>query len=159
MLSTWSTFKSQPVRRKVRGRKEEEMVENPSDIGNYMKNIGGVDTADEYCATNCFLRKTLKWWRKLFFWGLEVSIINAYILDVESCKNSNSNAMSHIKFRMELVMALFWDFRLGGVASTRGTISTTDNQQTLSGILHVIIPHPEKSHKDCIVCSKRNVPG
>jgi len=68
---------------------------------------------------HCFLRRTLKWWKKLFFWGLEVSIINAYILYVESCKNSNSNAMSHIKFRRELVMALVGDFRQGGGGSTR----------------------------------------
>lgn len=99
VLSTWSTSKSEPVRRKVRGRKEEEMVEKPSVIANYMKNMGGVDTADQYCGTYCFLRRTLKWWRKLFFWGLEVSIINAYVLYVESCKNSSSNPMSHIKFR------------------------------------------------------------
>ena len=55
MLSTWSTSKSEPVRRKVRGREEEEMVEKPSVIANYMKNMGGVDTADQYCATYCFL--------------------------------------------------------------------------------------------------------
>lgn len=159
VLSTWSTSKSEPVRRKVRGRKEEEMVEKPSVIANYMKNMGGVDTADQYCATYCFLRRTLKWWRKLFFWGLEVSIINAYVLYVESCKNSSSNPMSHIKFRRELVMALVGDFRQGGGASTRGRTSTSDSQQRLNGMLHVIIPHPEKKHKDCIVCSKRNVPG
>ena len=39
-------------------------------------------------------------------------------------------------------------------ASTRGRTSTSDNQQRLNGMLHVIIPHPEKKHKDCIVCSK-----
>jgi hypothetical protein len=72
------------------------MVEKPSVIANYM-NMSGVDTADQYCATYCFLRRTLKWWRKLFFWGLEVSIINTYILYMESCKNGNSNPMSHIK--------------------------------------------------------------
>jgi hypothetical protein len=62
------------------------MVEKPSVIANYMTNIGGVDTADQYFATYYmyFLRRTLKWWRKLFFWGLEVSTINAYILYVES---------------------------------------------------------------------------
>ena len=124
------------------------MVEKPSVIANYMKNMGGVDTADHYCTTYCFLRRTLKWWRKLFFWGLEVSVINAYVLYVESCKNSNSNPMSHIKFRRELVMALVGDFREGVGASTRGRTSTSDNQQRL---LHVIIPHPEKKHKDCIV--------
>jgi hypothetical protein len=106
MLSTWSTSKSEPVRRKVRGRKEEDMVEKPSFDCKLHEEHGRVDTADQYCATYCFLQRTLKWWRKLFFWGLEVSIINAYILHVESCKNSNSNPMSHIKFRRELVMAL-----------------------------------------------------
>jgi len=69
MLSTWSTSKSEPVRRKVRGRKEEEMVEKPSVIANYTKNMGRAATADQYSATYCFLGRTLKWWRKLFFWG------------------------------------------------------------------------------------------
>jgi hypothetical protein len=55
MLSTWSTSKSEPVRRRVRGRKEEEMVEKPGVIANYMKNMRGVDTADQYCVTYCFL--------------------------------------------------------------------------------------------------------
>jgi len=119
MLSTWSTSKSEPVRRKVRGRKEEEMVEKPSVIANYMKNMGGVGTADQYCATYSFLRRTLKWWRKLFFWGLEVSIMNAYILYKQSCKNSNSNLMSHISIRKELVMVHVGDFCEGGGASTR----------------------------------------
>jgi len=147
MLSTWNMSISEPVWRKVRGRKEEEMVEKPSVIANYMKNMDGVDTADQYCVTYCFLRRTLKWWKKLFFWFLEVSIINAYVLYKESCKNSNSNPMSHIKFRRELVMALVGDFREGGGASTRGRTSTSDNQQRLNGMLHVIILHPEKNTK------------
>jgi len=160
ILSTRIASKSEPVRRKVRGRKEDEMVEKPSVIANYTKNMGGVDTADQYSATYCFLRRTLKWWGKLFFCGLEVSILNVYVLYVESCKNSNSNPMSHINFRKELVLALVRDFRQGGGASIRGRTSTSDNQQRLNGILHVIIPHPEKKkHNDCILCSKRNVPG
>jgi hypothetical protein len=67
--------------------------------------------------------------------------------------------MSHIKFRRELVTALGGDFLQGGGASTRGRTSTSDNQQRLNGMLHVMIPHPEKKYKDCIVCSKRNVPA
>ena len=56
-------------------------------------------------------------------------------------------------------MALVGDFRQGGGASTRGRTSTSDDEQRMNGMLHVIIPHPEKKHKDCIVCSKRNVAG
>jgi hypothetical protein len=70
---------------------------------------------------------------------LKASIINAYLLYVESCKNSNSNPISHIKFRREPVMALVGDFRQGGGVSTRGRTSTCDNQQRLNGMLHVII--------------------
>jgi hypothetical protein len=52
--------------------------------------------------------------------------------------------MSHIKFRRELVMALVGDFRQGGGASTRGRTSMSGNELRLNGMLHVIIPHPEK---------------
>jgi len=36
-------------------REKEEVVEKPSVIVNYMKNMGGVDNADQYMATYCFL--------------------------------------------------------------------------------------------------------
>jgi hypothetical protein len=35
--------------------KEEEVVDKPSVTVNYMENMGGVDTADQYMATYCFL--------------------------------------------------------------------------------------------------------
>ena len=44
-------------------------------------------------------------------------------------------------------------------ASTRGRTYTSDNRQRLNGMLHMIVPHSKKKHKDCIVCSKQNVPG
>lgn len=43
------------------------MVKKPNIVLNYIKYMGGVDRADQYASTYCFLRKSLKWWRKLFF--------------------------------------------------------------------------------------------
>ena len=43
-------------------------------ILNYIKYVGGVDRADQYASTYCFLRKSLKWWRKLFFWGVTTRV-------------------------------------------------------------------------------------
>ncbi|XP_017763339.1 PREDICTED: uncharacterized protein LOC108553081 [Eufriesea mexicana] len=40
-------------------------------VTNYIKFIGGVDLTDQYASSYCFMRKSLKWWRKLFFGGLE----------------------------------------------------------------------------------------
>jgi len=65
-------------RRGVRGKKE--VVEKLIVIANYMENMGKMDTADQYMATYCFLRRTLKWELKLLFWGMEVSVIDVYIL-------------------------------------------------------------------------------
>jgi hypothetical protein len=100
MLSTWSTSASEPVRRKMKwSQGEQVIVHKPSVVVNYMKNMGSVETADQYTTSYCFLRKTLKWWQKLCFWGTEVSIINAYILYKEVCKKNSSKPMTHIKFR------------------------------------------------------------
>jgi hypothetical protein len=45
------------------------------------------------------VRRTMKWELKLFFWGMEVSVIDVYILYVESCKKNNYIPVSHIEFR------------------------------------------------------------
>jgi hypothetical protein len=75
-----------------------------------MKNMGGVDTADQYCVTYRFLRRTLKWWRKLFFWGLEVLQLLMHIFCMwKVARIANSNPMSHIKVRREPVMARVGD--------------------------------------------------
>ena len=108
-----------------REKEEGEVVEKPSVNVNYKKNMGGVDTADQYIATYCFLWRTLKW-QKLFFCGMEVSIINTYILYTESCQKNNCNPMSPTKFRWQLAMALVGDFHQGGDASTRGQHFTSD---------------------------------
>ncbi|XP_046737562.1 piggyBac transposable element-derived protein 4-like [Diprion similis] len=44
-----------------------EVIEKPSVVVGYTKSMGGVDRADQYASSYCFLRISLKWWRKLFF--------------------------------------------------------------------------------------------
>lgn len=55
-------------------------IRKPNVVVSYTNSMGGVDRADQYASTYCFLRKSLKWWKKMFFWGMEVSVINSYIL-------------------------------------------------------------------------------
>lgn len=90
---------------------------------------------------------------------MEVSIINTYILCVVGCKKTNSNPMSHTKFRRQLAMALVGDFQQGGGVSTRGRHFTSAQVRRLNGKLRVIIPHLGGKRKDCTMCSKRNVLG
>lgn len=59
---------------------EKIKINKPIAIQNYTKFMGGIDRADQYCGPYGFTRKTYKWWRKLFFWLVEVCIVNSFIL-------------------------------------------------------------------------------
>ena len=54
--------------------------EKPLVVDHYNQYMGGVDIADHLGCYYSFGRRTVKWWRKLLFWLLEVSVVNAYIL-------------------------------------------------------------------------------
>ena len=38
----------------------------------------GVDKLDQFATYYSFLHKSVKWWRKIFFWIVEVAVINVY---------------------------------------------------------------------------------
>lgn len=79
-LTNWNNAGMAPVKRILRGGIE-VTIKKPNVVINYIKYMGGVDRADQLVSTYCFLRKSLKWWRKLFFWGLEIcSIDHIYTL-------------------------------------------------------------------------------
>ena len=51
----------------VKRRSEETEIIKPSMICQYNKFMNGVDKCDQYLSTWSIQRKTLKWWKKLFF--------------------------------------------------------------------------------------------
>ena len=74
----------------------------PKVVDDYNRSMNGVDRADQYTVYYSFIRKSVKWWRKLFFWLFEVTIVNSYIL---YCAHT-TNPMTHLQFRQSLVEAL-----------------------------------------------------
>lgn len=157
MFSTKHSSISQPERKRSKTTENatEKEINKPTIILDYNKNMGGVDVADQYATSYCFMRKTLKWWRKLFFWGLETSIVNSYILFNEYSTKENIRKMSHTKFRENLLMSLIKDFR--APTQKPGRLSTDDTIQRLDGKTHFIFSHTK--HKDCMVCSNRTIKG
>ena len=55
-------------------------MKKPAIIADYNKHKLGVDKCDQLLSYYSFLHKSVKWWRKVFFWLLEVSIINSCII-------------------------------------------------------------------------------
>ena len=80
MLSSMCNMECEEVKR-VLGNNKSAIISKPVVILNYTKYVGGVDRADHFCRSYAFLRKTSKWWRKMFFWLMEVllSTVICYI--------------------------------------------------------------------------------
>ena len=74
----------------------------PVVVDSYNHHMNGVDIADQYAVCYSFVRKTVKWWRKVVFWLLETAMVNSYLLYTEC----TGTPMSHIAFRRSVVEAL-----------------------------------------------------
>ena len=48
--------------------------------------MGGVDCNDQLLKYSAFNRRTLKWWKKVFFRLLNVAMVNSYVLHCEWSK-------------------------------------------------------------------------
>lgn len=73
----------------------------------YLKHMGGVDRSDHFVSSYQFMRRTRKWYRKMFFWLLEVAIINSFLLFQEvQTAAGNRNPLTHAQFQKKLVTSL-----------------------------------------------------
>ena len=102
----------------------------------YTKKMRAVDRADQYAATYCFLRKSLKWWRKLCFWGMEMCVINAYIMHKITRQHNNERPLTHLNFVKCLVDELVGNFR--HETPSRAQPSTSFVKFRLNNQLHII---------------------
>lgn len=81
----------------------------PNVIVEYTKHMGGVDRSDHFIASYQFMRRTRKWYRKVFFWLLEVSVVNSYLLYVTLLNSQHKKPLTHKQFRQRLVLPLVQD--------------------------------------------------
>ncbi|XP_021361535.1 piggyBac transposable element-derived protein 4-like [Mizuhopecten yessoensis] len=76
----------------------------PTCVVDYCAKMGGVDLSDQVIQYYDILRKTVKWWRKLFFHLVNVAITNAFIWYKKDQNGTDRNV--HVKFRKSIVSAL-----------------------------------------------------
>jgi hypothetical protein len=137
-----------------------ELMKKPKVIIDYNKYMGSVDRSDQYCGSYAFIRKTYRWWRKVFFWSIEVSVVNSFILYNLMRAEENLPPVTHKTFRESLIEELVKDVITNSNGSRkRGRPSTTDREERLNGKFHSIAKLPGRKSKDCIVCSDRSVKG
>ena len=117
----------------------------------------GVDKLDQLCTYYSFLHKSVKWWRKVFFWLLEVAVVNSYIISKHSMGQLGRKPLTHLAFRRQLLTALSEPIRSTAVPRSRSHSRQHGSIERLQPVPYFL----EKGNKrrDCWVCSDREEGG
>lgn len=86
-------------------------------VKTYNKSMGGVDLHDQLRGYYALGTKSRKWWRYLFWFCIDLSIVNAFILEQKAI---NHRSRTQLKFRVELAKNLIGDFTSCGRTASSG---------------------------------------
>ena len=125
------------------------MKEKPEVAELYNKNMLGVDKMDQLATYYFFLRKSVKWWRKVKFWLLEVSVINTYIVYTSRLRQLRQQPRSHLQFHRELILQLV-THRLQLTAPSRHGPHIYLSLERLRPVPHLSVESERR--RDCRVC-------
>ena len=82
-----------------------ETVLKPKAVVEYNKYMGGVDLADQLLSYYGFGHRTVKWWRRAFFFLLDTAVVNSYIM--YTLQNPDKKRrLTHEQFRVALATDL-----------------------------------------------------
>ena len=125
----------------------------PPLMPDYQMYMGGVDRGDQLIACYNLGRLSKKWWKRVFAYVLDTSILNAYILWKHARKDWSSSQMkrkgSFLSFKLELAEQLIGDYRKrASTGRPRTAVRETRLDTTLDHC-------PEYNDKtlECVVCN------
>ena len=119
--------------------------------------MNGVDIADQHAVYYSFLCKTVKWWRKLFFWLIETAVVNSYVL--YNC-TLTPRRPNHLAYQRAVVESLATRYLASGPPRRRigrprkRQHPEQSEPQRLNRQLH-LIDRATQLH-DYVVCSDRS---
>jgi hypothetical protein len=117
-------------------------------VDQYNKNMNGVDHADQLRNEYPTYRKSKKWWHSLFWFLVDISICNLFILMKESMfhqmktKSGKAKPRTMLSFRMQLAKQLIGTYR----EPRKRTMST--NKDT-NGNVHLLSKGKRGRCKEC----------
>ena len=147
-----------------------ENVEKPVVIENYNQHMGGVDRGKLLCKIKIinetelmkishfmiigdqmvlyygFFHRSLKWWKRVFFHLLDVTLVNSHIL----YNISSGSKTTHLDFRLSVAKGL-----LQGLEQPRPRRSASSDLPLRLTERPFPEPVPDGKRPDCAVCSNR----
>lgn len=130
----------------------------PECVMSYNANMGAIDKTDMLLSSIECVRRTLKWYKKLFFHMVDMSLLNAY----SAYKTVTRNQISLADFQLKLINELILKYqREGAMTSNRRKKSMDTTEKRLSPdtrhFPELVPPTPSKKQgrRYCFVCSHK----
>lgn len=150
MLTTINKIGLGPTKKK--DHRTNAIIEKPLAVIDYNANMGGVDKSDMQIHFVECVRKTMKWYKKLFFHLIDMTVLNAY--NMYRIKNKKRQTLG--EFRIELVRQLIGKYGKN-LGTGRRTSSNHHPKRLIDRHFPSLIPYEEgKAAKQltCVVCSQ-----
>ncbi|EFA01473.1 PiggyBac transposable element-derived protein 4-like Protein [Tribolium castaneum] len=110
-------------------RTSKEEVKKPTCIVDYNANMGSVDKVDMLLSSVECLRKTIKWYKKIFFHLVDLCMINAHAM--YKVYTGNRTTLAH--FQLEVIRQIVKKYAKIQKTSKKGRPSSGDNPLRLIG--------------------------
>ena len=96
------------VKRKIRKDGKVSIVEipQPEPVTKYNQFMGGVDKSDQFLSYHNILRRTVRYWKTLFYHMIDIAVVNSFILYNNIALISDCRTVTENDFRDQLVLQL-----------------------------------------------------
>ncbi|KAL8599603.1 hypothetical protein ACOMHN_024501 [Nucella lapillus] len=151
VLSTGNSTDNIQINRRGRCGLPDMMYPKPKAIQEYSENYNAVDKNDQLRSYYGIANKANKWWKYLFWFFCDVSMINAYIMHREAPGGPRPESLSHKEFQLQVSKGLINGFssrkryvpvNVEGPDIKRPTRHEPTKIQTKRGL------------RNCVVCAK-----
>nr|CAI5857468.1 unnamed protein product [Callosobruchus analis] len=151
--------------RRTNAKGEKEEVPCPVAVSDYNKYMGGVDKMDQMIERYSVVRKSRRWWMKIFFYFIDVAICNSFVIYKSSVTANGKKPISHLVFRSILVNELIGTFSskqkkgyqpMKGFAKKKRSVGVLNvrNTKRLSNV-GIHLPEVIKTYRRCALCSTK----
>ena len=127
----------------------------PAAVLAYNKYKTGVDRSDQMLSYYSFERKTIKWWKKLFFHLFDLAVVNAHILYNKASNKQMSLEIFYEKVAEGLLASACTEIQVQGQSSSpAGRLVGRDHFLYRIPATHTKLEG--KSQRSCRVCAERS---
>ena len=159
-LSTLHKKAVEVVLKRPKGSKEKVRIPCPSMIADYNEHMGGVDLTDQHLSYySLTTRRTLKWWKKVLWRLLDISVLNSWIIYRSNFSHSTIN--SHRQFRLKLIEELVQPLLSMRASPSCPPYLRGRGREPLSAEARLLGKHfsyKQSKRQRCVVCSRKVSP-